>query len=54
MAAPVALASIIALTLLLVGGADHDAVELKQQASRLLRCGQRFGALTPFKTHDLI
>ncbi len=50
LAGPVVLASLIAPTLLIVGGADHDVIELNEAALQLLRCEKKL-AVIPNATH---
>ena len=50
LAGPVALAAITAPTLLIVGAADHQVVELNEQAHAQLRCKKSL-ALVPGATH---
>jgi len=50
LAGPVVLASLQAPTLLIVGGADHDVIELNQDAYQLLRCEKQL-AIVPHATH---
>ncbi len=50
LAGPVALASITAPTLLIVGGADHAVVEMNEQACHHLRCDRRL-AIVPGASH---
>ena len=50
LAGPVALANVTAPTLLIVGSADHEVIELNQQALEDLRCVKSL-ALVPGATH---
>ena len=50
LAGPVALANVTAPTLLIVGSADHEVIELNQQALEDLRCEKSL-ALVPGATH---
>lgn len=50
LAGPVALAAITAPTLLIVGAADHQVIELNEQAHAQLRCKKSL-ALVPGATH---
>jgi putative phosphoribosyl transferase len=50
LAGPVALASVTAPTLLIVGGADHGVIELNEQAFEHLQCERRL-AIVPGATH---
>ncbi len=53
LAGPVALANVTAPTLLIVGSADHEVIELNQQALEDLRCEKSL-ALVPGATHLLM
>ena len=50
LAGAVALAAVTAPTLLIVGGADHEVIELNQQALKHLRCEKSL-AIVPGATH---
>ncbi len=50
LAGPVALATVTAPTLLIVGGADHGVIELNEQAFAHLRCEKQL-AIVPGATH---
>jgi putative phosphoribosyl transferase len=50
LAGPAALAAVKAPTLLIVGGADHDVIELNEQAHARLTCEKRL-AVVPGTTH---
>ncbi len=50
LAGPVVLASLLAPTLLIVGGADHGVIELNAEAYQLLRCEKQL-AVVPDATH---
>lgn len=50
LAGPVALASVTAPTLLIVGGDDHGVIELNEQAFEHLQCEKRL-AIVPGATH---
>ena len=50
LAGPVALANVTAPTLLIVGSADHEVIELNQQALEDLRCEKSL-AIVPGATH---
>jgi dienelactone hydrolase len=50
LAGPVALASVTAPTLLIVGGADHSVIGLNEQASRYLTCDKSL-SIIPGATH---
>jgi putative phosphoribosyl transferase len=50
LAGPVVLSSLMAPTLLIVGGADHGVIELNEQAHQLLRCEKQL-AVVPHATH---
>lgn len=50
LAGPVVLASLTVPTLLIVGGADHDVIELNEEAFRRLRCEKQL-AVVPHATH---
>ena len=50
LAGPVALAAVTAPTLLIVGGADYEVIELNQQAHAHLRCEKSL-AIVPGATH---
>ncbi len=58
LAGPVVLAAITAPTLLIVGGADHEVMELNEQALRQLRCDKRLavvaGATHLFEEHGAL
>ena len=50
LAGPVALAAVTAATLLIVGGADHQVIELNEQAHAHLRCEKSL-VMVPGATH---
>ena len=50
LAGPVALAAVTAPTLLIVGGADHEVIELNEQAHAHLRCEKSL-VIVPGATH---
>jgi len=50
LAGPVALAAVTAPTLLIVGGADYEVIELNEQALQQLRCDKEL-AVVPGATH---
>ena len=50
LAGPIALAAVTAPTLLIVGGADHEVIELNEQAYAHLRCEKSL-AIVPGATH---
>jgi len=50
LAGPAALAAVKAPTLLIVGGADHEVIELNEQALRQLRCESQL-EIVPGATH---
>lgn len=50
LAGPAALAAVTAPTLLIVGGVDHDVIELNEQACALLRCEKQL-AIVPGASH---